>query len=261
MPITIVEEQIGPALARAYLSKNHPNNRTARQGAVDVFAADMQEGRWQLSHQGIAFDDKGFLIDGANRMRAIVKADTTVAMMVARGLTAEAVQSIDNNSKRTVADALKIAGRPNHSMTYTAVLGGMFGFTQNKTKRSYSASLALEEKYREAVEFAATLGGYGGGDRPKGLISGHLLGPIARAYYTADRERLREFIYVVKTGFGNGRKDDAAIALRNWLLRVNVPHERTEIYRKTESALKAFLESQPIEKVYETRQELFPIPE
>jgi hypothetical protein len=88
-----------------------------------------------------------------------------------------------------------------------------------------------------------------------------MMGPIARAYYTADKERLTEFVDVVKSGFGNGRQDDAAIGLRNWLLRPGVSHERTEIYRKTETALKAFLEFTPMDKIYETRQELFPIPE
>lgn len=258
--ITFAEEYIAPDTARLYLSKNHPNNRNEKGASVEVFADDIKQGRWKITHQGIAFDTNGYLIDGANRMRAIIKADTPAIMVVARGLEPDAVLALDNNSRRTVGDALKVAGRPIHTVAYTAIMWGMQGFEGNQKRKSYTESLAFEARHRDAITFALRASTRGGGERSKGIISGHFLGPVARAYYTAENLRLQEFVEVVRTGFGNGRKDDAAIALRNWLLRAGVSHERNEVYRKTESALYAFLNQQSLDKVYETKTELFPIP-
>lgn len=261
--ITFTEEFIGPDKAAEYLAKNHPNNRNEKPSSVEIYANDIKEGRWRVTHQGIAFDTNNYLIDGANRMRAIIKANTPAIMFVARGLDPETVLALDNNSRRTVGDALKVAGRPVHTVGYTSILWGMQGFDggSGRPKKSYTQSLAFEDKHREAAIFALRASTRGGGEKVKGIISGHFLGPIARAWYTADRTRIHEFVEVVKTGFSNGRKDDAAIALRNWLLRSGVSHERFEVYRKTESALFAFLKHESLDKVYETKTELFPIPE
>jgi hypothetical protein len=259
MSITFTEENITPETAKVYLAKNHPNNRHAKPHAVEVYATDIKDGRWKVTHQGIAFDQEGNLVDGANRMRAIIQAGEPVTMVVARGLEPEVIVALDSTYRRTVGDALKVASRPIYSVAYTSILWGMFGFGHQTNRGSYTESLALEAKHREALSFAYHAGQRGG--RAKGIIQGHFLGPVARAWYTADHERLLDFVDVVKSGFSNGRKDDAAIALRNWLLRPNVPHERTKVYRKTEAALYAFLNNQSLDKVYETKTELFMIQE
>ena len=53
-PYNVVME-IGPDMAARWLDGN-THNRPVKQTLVDRFVRDMQAGRWQLTHQGIAFD-------------------------------------------------------------------------------------------------------------------------------------------------------------------------------------------------------------
>lgn len=108
--ITSQVELITPAVARKYLEKNIDNNRHISERTVAVYANDMKNRNWRITHQGIAFNTDGKLVDGQHRLRAVIKADTPVKMMVTRGLETESMRNIDQNRPRTSADSLKIAG-------------------------------------------------------------------------------------------------------------------------------------------------------
>lgn len=105
-------ELITPDMAREYLSVNK-NNRSLRSDKVDTFARDMENGRWELSHQGIAFAESGELIDGQHRLHAILRANVPVQMMVTRGIPAASMQIIDRGDSRTVHDVLTIQYQKN----------------------------------------------------------------------------------------------------------------------------------------------------
>lgn len=98
-----VTEIIGPEIAKYYLEFNG-NNRRLRPSHVKALAYDMKNGHWQVTHQGIAFDDTGRLIDGQHRLHAIVEAGVAVQMPVTRGCNASAFSIIDTGSKRTPSD-------------------------------------------------------------------------------------------------------------------------------------------------------------
>lgn len=108
--ITFTLETITPQIAEAYLSKNDDKNRGIRFGSLKEYVRCMEEGSWQLTHQAIAFDCTGKLIDGQHRLRAIVKSGTTQQMYVARYDSSETSMklSIDRNARRTIADVLHI---------------------------------------------------------------------------------------------------------------------------------------------------------
>lgn len=48
-------------------------NRNVTWSRVQMFAADMKRGAWRLTHQGIAFNCKGEMIDGQHRMWAVAE--------------------------------------------------------------------------------------------------------------------------------------------------------------------------------------------
>lgn len=60
--------------------------RPIRESAIKRYAQDMKKGKWLITHQGIAFDVAGNLLDGQNRLRAVVLANVSVQMMVTTGL-------------------------------------------------------------------------------------------------------------------------------------------------------------------------------
>ncbi|MFB8416467.1 hypothetical protein ACFC63_13300 [Streptomyces albidoflavus] len=67
MKVTLVT----PELAIEWLRRNIENNRPVSHGKVRQWKTDIEQGRWKLTHQGIAFDPEGNLIDGQHRLLAI----------------------------------------------------------------------------------------------------------------------------------------------------------------------------------------------
>jgi len=61
-PYSVVME-VGPELAIKWLEGN-TQNRPIHGGHVQRLAQEILADRWRLTHQGIAFDTEGLLIDG-----------------------------------------------------------------------------------------------------------------------------------------------------------------------------------------------------
>lgn len=114
----ISEEIIGPELAQKYLNYAAPNRRV-RDGTVSQYARDMFAGRWFPSL--IRFDDKGNLVDGQHRLRAILASKTEQIFYVERNTPSDAIHSIDVGLRRTIGDAFSIAGETNSNTLASAV--------------------------------------------------------------------------------------------------------------------------------------------
>jgi hypothetical protein len=110
--ITTKFEDIGPELAKKYLARN-VSNRNLREATVRAYEIDMRAGNWVSTHQGIAFNDRGDLIDGQHRLAAIVRSRATVRLLVTRGLPTESgntktMDAVDMGVLRNVSDQLKL---------------------------------------------------------------------------------------------------------------------------------------------------------
>lgn len=107
-------EMITPQLAREYLRTNS-NNRPLRVMHVTKLADAFARGEYAQTHQGIAFDSAGVLLDGQHRLHAIERQQDgfSVAMLVTRGLDrATTFLAVDaNHAVRSNADVL---GKPRH---------------------------------------------------------------------------------------------------------------------------------------------------
>lgn len=111
--MTFTIETITPQIAAEYLTHNVHNNRSLRRKCVEMLACDMANGAFRCTHQGIAFDDNGNLIDGQHRLNAILLANVPVQMMVARGLSTDMINTVDKGATRSLHDTM--------SITYTGV--------------------------------------------------------------------------------------------------------------------------------------------
>lgn len=115
MKITTTIEEITPGKAKRYLTCNKIN-RTVRELTVSAYARDMKMGNWLVTHQGIAFDDKGNLIDGQHRLLAIIESGSIVKMAVTRGLPQThfngteifTMDVVDRGKTRTTGDQLTV---------------------------------------------------------------------------------------------------------------------------------------------------------
>ena len=111
MAVRKIETQlqvITPKEATRIIEKSNIDNRKVRLHHVEWFSNLIKNGEWVLTHQGIAFDVNGRLVDGQHRMLAIAKSGIDTPILVTRNLEPEAYNAIDTHSKRNTADIYKI---------------------------------------------------------------------------------------------------------------------------------------------------------
>lgn len=111
MGITYKHELITPNRARQLLGDNAENNRLPKKSKIPAYARDMLTGHWH-AHTGetIKIDTEGKLIDGQNRMHAVILAGVPIYFDVAYDVPTLAMQVLDTGTPRGAADVLKIAG-------------------------------------------------------------------------------------------------------------------------------------------------------
>ena len=113
-------EGITAEVAKHILANFNDKNRRMNPGKVRKFLRAMKNGQWRITNQGIAFDEKGNLIDGQHRLKALLEygeeknpddlSQTSLEMLVVRGLPAETQHVIDKGTNRSLKDTATIAG-------------------------------------------------------------------------------------------------------------------------------------------------------
>lgn len=254
------KEFIDAGVARRYLQRVRPEDqRRLSSATVKKYTTAMLKEKFDgLNGETIKFDTNNSLIDGQHRLHAIVKADVTIPMLVLRGVHNSAKSTLDCGQKRSKADILKYAGFDMCTNAVAGVLSAMVG-------QGVIGAVAREDvvdyafKYEEGLTFVVDC-------FTKNLTSvttAPVKANVARAYYSEDRGRLREFVNVLVSGIPKSEDDTAAILLRTWLLINRQARDGAsvlEVYQKTQRALRAFLDREPIKRLYRAREEQFPIP-
>lgn len=107
----IKRKQVTPTTAKKWLSTMVDNNRSIKPRKVAQYADDMRSGRWQTgTGETIKFNTDGKLIDGQNRLNAVIDAQRTIIFDVAHDVPVEAMTVLDTGVSRSPADALRISG-------------------------------------------------------------------------------------------------------------------------------------------------------
>lgn len=125
--------------------------RSVRKPVVERIARAIQAGQWQVTHQAIALDASGVVLDGQHRLHAIVRAGMPVEVQVARDVPRKAFEVIDTGATRSPGDVLRIAGHLNVHvlaasarmvLTYEHIVGTTDSW---ETRSRFSASDILHE--------------------------------------------------------------------------------------------------------------------
>ena len=101
--LTMKVELVSPKRASEYLQHN-TDNRKLRGWWVGSIAGAITRGEWVLTHQGVAFDTTGKLIDGQHKLYAIIAANKPVMLAVYRGISSDAFKVLDIGVKRSYAE-------------------------------------------------------------------------------------------------------------------------------------------------------------
>lgn len=234
---------INLAKAEEWLLANLPyergetgTNRPISQKRVNDYALEMLAGRWRLTHQGIAFNVKGNLVDGQHRLMALVQAaregamdgDTLVSanlklkvkFQVTWGLEEDIFPYLDNGLPRSAAHILAIAGYSNQVNLGTAARLLYVYDKPNLHYREWNRIKVPNEEIlatvrRSGIEDYLT---YGSSLSLIGLIrSAAIVGSYVcmRANSEADHE---SFMHQLQYGENLGR-ENPILTFRNYLLR------------------------------------------
>lgn len=148
---------ITPEMAERYLQTNQ-RNRNIKGYKVQKLEDDIKNGDWIVTHQGIAIDSNGKLIDGHHRLTAILKTGISCEMMV----TFNAVESekIDIGASRTDRDSMFMANViEKSSVEYNRITYPLIGYIidrslgANKSKAvSATAKHILYTKLKKYID-------------------------------------------------------------------------------------------------------------
>lgn len=105
--MTTMKLMVTPAQAREFLRGNR-NNRPLRRSYVADLAKAITDGKWRVTHQGIALTTDMRLIDGQHRCAAIVLADVPVEMNVSFDCDPDSFVVLDTGKRRSAAYALDV---------------------------------------------------------------------------------------------------------------------------------------------------------
>jgi len=103
----VVAILVTPELASEWLRHN-THNRRPLANWIRRLVGIMNRGEWMLTPAMIAFDWKGVLLDGQNRLYAIVESEKAAWCLVGYGFDPECFAVIDCGCKRTFAHSLGI---------------------------------------------------------------------------------------------------------------------------------------------------------
>jgi hypothetical protein len=140
---------ITPAIAADMLRKN-THNRPLDLKLVRQYMGHILNGQWQLTHQGIGISESDVLLDGQNRLTAIVQAKKTVPMMVTTGLPDTTMTVLDMGKKRSVGDMFALL-EVSDAYNIASVIAKYWRFKQGLTAERGSMrdgeAMSVQERY------------------------------------------------------------------------------------------------------------------
>jgi hypothetical protein len=259
---------ITPEMAFNWLTERNGKNRNLYDLQAQRIKDDILEGRWQLTHQGIAFRKDGQLQDGQHRLWGIVEAGRPVPAMVVFNITDEARMAIDSHIARKPQDVAALTGSDFNRNDFSALRRAMLGLDKNYPAWSNQEALRDADRHREALAWAHKF--YG----TRKIMNAPVRGVLIRAWYHEDRDRLADFAQLVQVGTRRDGtvqpSDGPALLLRDWLMGRSADRNKgttsrdvatqVDVYAKATRALQAYLKGESLTKLYAVAREVWDLP-
>jgi hypothetical protein len=238
-------------VAKKYLATN-THNRNLSGSRVDTYATDMLVDKWHLTHQGLAFDTEGVLMDGQHRLNAVILAQEiagdekkiSIPMLVTWGVKREAMISIDGMLVRKVGDQLHLFDNLENGRKYESGSRVILYLERREYGGKLSVDMARDivRRHKQGLEWSI------GTCTRNPVARAPVFGALAYAYPT-DPERVNAFTLMLRDGTGEGwNKGHPAHTLREYLIRTDVGNHRDRniLTVVTLRALMAYLKGQPL---------------
>jgi hypothetical protein len=229
---------ITPADAKALLERaNTANYRNIRDTQTTRYVKTMRDGGWKLTHQGIAFDTFGALIDGQHRLKACMISKVAITVMVFVGLDPGIVGFVDEGRNRTANDLLKHLGF-NTSAALAPAVRLILAYSTDSPVYTYrqgianSAVAAFVEKNPAVADHArrgSSLQSTPRGDQ-YGTVNGVAMGAVwFMLADLADNEHIEAFMFALATGYQHKGNPNSADEQR-MLMATSDPRTRVRAW-------------------------------
>ena len=240
-----------PLIAQRLLERN-VHNRKISETVVQKYMAEIKAGEWRITPAGIGFNEKGELVDGQHRLHAVVRSKIAVPILVTLGLPSASQEKVDRQRKRTLYDALYLAG---HAICRQEV--EIASCLTRRLVRSESGSVPSDSLVKQTLDchidhirpVIAAMKGANKGIR--GLSQASFLS-AAVLYHEIDMAKCLEFLECVRIG-AMLTEDHPAMRLRRFLLGEttvkSMPRggaNQSFIFRRAVYAMQAHLEGRKI---------------
>jgi hypothetical protein len=165
-------KEITPQWAKQILETRNPHNRRVSERFVDKLARDISNGAFVTTHQGIAFNENGDLLDGQHRLAAVVMANKSITLPVTTGIPAafklngssiNTFELIDGGRSRGTGAMLQMAGYTNGNKVAASVkiaicasLGENAETVSISTAQAHKALMYIGKSVVECVQISSS---------------------------------------------------------------------------------------------------------
>lgn len=156
---------ITPSVATAMIDADRPvhANRAKSKDAIVNYALAMERGEWRLNGEAIKIGANGRILDGQQRLDAVILSGATIISWVIRNVEDDVFDTLDQGKKRTGADVLSIKNIPNAKhvaagcRAYMSIVkGGLFGSAFNPTAKQIESVVEDTDVVRWASVYASS---------------------------------------------------------------------------------------------------------
>lgn len=144
-------ELVSPERAEQLLNGN-THNRPVSKPYVRELRRELEEGRWKTTHQGVAIADDGTLLDGQHRLLAIKESGIAAPLFVARGVSRDAWDAIDQHRRRTGGQILALAGISKDAPRMVAMARAIIQVVHGVNKVSNTEAAEFAVKHQTELE-------------------------------------------------------------------------------------------------------------
>lgn len=254
-----VFQKCTPAWCQEVIDNRNIDNRHIHNRNVIPLVNAIDTGKYMAACSTILFDNEGKLLDGQNRLSAIIQSGKTVAVWIRYGLLRndDVISAIDLVRRRSAANIVDLMPHNDFSKDQLSAVAFLQKMNGDEYKLCFANKIELPKQIRDALNFGDEVTLTGVGLSPVRAV-------FSRAYefYPDETDRLREAVEIMNGGTPNGEDDSAIYVLFKELRAKRNRWSGTEVrslYRKTEKAISLFMDRTPYKgrKMKEANTELF----
>ncbi len=158
-PLSLTIETIPWQECARLIQNCNARNRPLSEKRIETLIRPMKQDRFLLTHQGVAFDQNGDVIDGQHRLAAAARAKKDLCVVVARYTNAtlanEAMAIFDSGRSRSMADGLAIGGiMPKEDAKAMTAVVNVLALVTGGYKLDLQETGEFYKAHRESVRWA-----------------------------------------------------------------------------------------------------------